>query len=196
MLNNTKQLLQSTRGRIASLIILIIFLSLVAWPIVSALQPARNTLCMFDQTALSLDADLRADAGCIVLRKNANNENELLTIISPLNRASIPGGQNRLAESASCTAIRETYEETGIAVTPVKLATVWENGFHIFECQIKPDAKDIATSPSGMHPLVSLIEVSEIHWLSPREFDLYQWRFPEQSVWLSQYIQRGATHDR
>jgi len=131
--------------------------------------------CNFDQSKIGIGPLIGANAGCVVII-----ENKLLVIESRLQRVSIPGGEARHGESAACTAIRETKEETGLNVTPLGLLKKWSNGFYLFECQ--PIDNDVKTS------ITQLIEVKAIHWLTINDFDHYRWRFKEQKDWLRAHL--------
>lgn len=111
----------------------------------------------------------------------------LLTIVAPSGKVSIPGGKAKRGESAACTAIRETYEETGLKVEPVKLARIWTNGFYIFECALT-EPLTLKEKGSVSQKMKTTAEVTEIVWLQTKNFDQRQWRYPLQSEWLQAYI--------
>ena len=131
--------------------------------------------CGFDQAMLGIENEIQANAGCIVIR-----DSKLLVIQSPTRKISIPGGSAQKDETAACTAIRETQEETGLEVTPTKLAKIWENGFYIFECD--------TTSRKIKRSIRQAIEVHATHWITTEEFDSYQWRYETQKKWLKSYL--------
>ena len=131
--------------------------------------------CSFDQTTLGLENNFRSNAGCVVIQGD-----QMLLIESPLSQLSVPGGTAERGETAACTAIRETREETGLEVQPKALLKIWENGFHLFECA--PASKPLETNISQP------AEVKAIRWLEAEEFDSYNWRFKNQKGWLKEYL--------
>ena len=115
-------------------------------------------------------------AGCLVIKAN-----KLLVIEDRRGRVSIPGGSVEAGESAACGAHRETWEETGLNVKPDRQLKVFENGFHLYRCQlIEPDQK--------IDPPMRF-EVRRAFWLSSQEFDRHTWRFPNQTPLLANWIE-------
>jgi len=116
-------------------------------------------------------------AGCFVVK-----EGKLLAhrITYGGRKFDLPGGQSNWREPASCTAHRETYEETGFEVTPTELLEggLHKGGFNLYRCELLRDAP----SKGPDH------EVSGVWWLSVREVrDMVrrgQWRFPEASRYV------------
>ncbi len=133
--------------------------------------------CDFDQRRIGLDLEVAGNAGCIVVESG-----KLLLVRSSSGQLSIPGGRANRQESAACTAIRETREETGLEVTPSGLATVWEaTGFYMFSC----DARRSDSQPlEALTRVTRKLEVDEILWLEPARFDAVEWRYPGQASWL------------
>ena len=140
--------------------------------------------CHYDQKILGLEADTMSDAGCIV-----RDEGAVLLIRSPKRLVSIPGGKSTGTETAVCTAIRETREETGLTVLPTALATVWDNGFHLFDCEIPSENAEGEEHDPGVN-LIRRIEVESIIWAEPSAFDEHRWRFPRQAAWLACHLTR------
>ena len=118
----------------------------------------------------SSDGDGRtaASAGCLVWEDDA-----ALLVQGWLGDWALPGGSVKPGESASCAAEREVFEETGISVTAVQLATVFDNGFHLFWCRAEANA-----SPRIHRPL----EVREVAWQQPDGLEDEQWRYPGQGA--------------
>lgn len=114
-------------------------------------------------------------AGCLAIR-----DGRLLVVQELSGRVNIPGGSGNPHEPAHCSAQRETWEETGLSVQPVKLIRVFDNGFHLFECVAEPG--QLPSRP----PFYA--EIRQAIWLSGSDFEQYQWRFPEQRDWLKQYL--------
>lgn len=136
----------------------------------------QNTTPPCSDNLTSEDNPLQKNAGCLVSQNNS-----LLVIMAPNGKVSIPGGHFESGETAKCTAQRETYEETGLSVSPIKLAKVWSNDFHIYHCDIKNNMK------TGTR---DIIEVKKIVWLNNNEFDNYEWRFPNQKQWLRNWLKQ------
>lgn len=149
---------------------------------------AESTLdCDFDQADLGIDQEIRGNAGCII-----HEASELLVIRSHNRKVSIPGGSTNDTESVACTAIRETWEETGLRVTPTELTMIWDESFYIFNCDPEgTDIDDIKAQTAIERPL----EVQSIVWVEPSNFDSYEWRFPRQATWLNCYLNAGAAED-
>lgn len=115
-------------------------------------------------------------AGCLAI-----HEGKLLVVQEMTGKVNIPGGSGNPDEPAHCSAHRETWEETGLNVEPVRLIKVFDNGFHLFECHA------ITTELAETPPFFA--EIRQALWLSDEDFNQYQWRFPEQMDWLKQYLE-------
>lgn len=116
-------------------------------------------------------------AGCIVI-----DNGRLLVIREMSGKISIPGGSGNSDETPRCSAHRETWEETGLNTVPEQLVRRFDNGFHLFHCNLHPDSGKI--DPEFTH------EVREAFWLGAEQFDRYEWRFPDQKGWLKKYLQK------
>lgn len=116
-------------------------------------------------------------AGCIVL-----NQNRLLVMEGMNGKISIPGGSGKHDETPRCSAHRETWEETGLDIRPQQLVRQFDNGFHLYRC-------DLHANSGSIDPPFKL-EVKRAFWLAPEAFDDHQWRFPEQKEWLRHYIRK------
>ena len=75
-------------------------------------------------------------------------------------RVTPPGGSVLSGESARCSAVRQTFEETGLKVKAGKLFGVWRNNFHLFQCQLV-DPKDLAKARSREVPKAARGDLSE-----------------------------------
>lgn len=115
-------------------------------------------------------------AGCIVVRHNS-----LLIVRDHTHKLSVPGGSVEAGENARCAAYRETWEETGLRVQPAELIRKFDNGFHLFHCVVKSES----TEPSPRQAY----EIEEAMWLEAAEFSRHQWRYAEQGLWLTQWLQ-------
>lgn len=118
-------------------------------------------------------------AGCLSIDRG-----KLLVIEEMSGKISTPGGSANPGEPAHCTAHRETWEETGLNVKPTRLIRVFDNGFHLFECQ----ADSAQTPPKAPFYL----EVKKVMWITIDDFDQFQWRFPEQKDWLKQQMLKSV----
>lgn len=146
--------------------------------IIAVFTPGCDTsgeYCNLDQTILGLERNLRSNAGCVVIHSD-----RMLLIESPLSELSVPGGTAKPVETAACTAIRETREETGLRVEPKVLLKIWENGFYLFGCTTVSTPVETSISQPA--------EVKTILWLEANEFDSYNWRFKKQKDWLKEYL--------
>ena len=120
---------------------------------------------------------IQANAGCLVFYNNA-----LLIVEDLEGKYSPPGGGKEKNEIAQCTAERETWEETGIAVRARNKLKEFDNGFILFSCDITD--LDNNSKPWRM-------EIKNTHWLKADELDEKNWRFPEQVPFLKQqYVQK------
>jgi len=118
-----------------------------------------------------------SSAGCLVLKQQ-----QLLMVIDHTGKLSVPGGGSDGVESPRCTAHRETWEETGVDIRPTALVGVFANGFHLFQCELH--------ATSGAIDPPRRMEIEQALWLSPEQFKLYSWRFPEERLWLEQWMRK------
>jgi 8-oxo-dGTP pyrophosphatase MutT (NUDIX family) len=141
-----------------------------AAPGCAVLQPR----CAAESTAT--DAIARS-ASCVVVV-----EGRLLAIRHRFGgKLGLPGGGAHRGEAPRCTAERETWEETGVAVRALEpVGPVQPHGI-VFHCE----PRDMNSLPRGIRPpLHALPEVLGIHWLQVDELQHDSWRFPAQLVWL------------
>lgn len=122
-----------------------------------------------------------ANAGCLITQGKS-----MLAIEQHTGKWGPPGGTSEPPEPAQCTAQRETWEETGFTVKATHLIHVFENGFHLFACDIVGDTR--INAPNDQ------IEVKNIDWLDSEKFDRYEWRFPNQVQQLKHYIEQKNHH--
>ena len=104
-------------------------------------------------------------AGCLVLY------DKKVLLVQAMGTWGPPGGTVRSGESSECSAERETWEETSVAVSVQSTAAVFQNGFHLYWCS--PVGKPL---PEVRAPL----EVSDVDFLSAQEFASLRWRYPNQ----------------
>lgn len=100
-------------------------------------------------------------AGCIIIvdgallvERVAGHGEESSGKVTP------PGGAVESGESARCSAVRQTYEETGLRVKAGKLFGVWRNNFHLFMCQLV-DPADIEKARTPDVPKAARGSVSQ-----------------------------------
>jgi len=117
-------------------------------------------------------------AGCLV-----TGEQGTLLVRDWRGRLALPGGSVERDESAHCGAERELFEETGLSVTAGALATVFDNGFHVFWCHADP-----AVEPRIQRPL----EIKEVGWWQPEQVPEVEWRYPGQGVAISELLANGT----
>ena len=113
-------------------------------------------------------------AGCLVLTREG-----VLLVESPRQQWGPPGGSVGAGEAAQCTAARETWEETGIAVSVGELARQFDNGFHLYWCM-----PNDTTSPYVRRPL----EVYGLGYFDPEDFTSVSWRYAGQGGILKNLI--------
>jgi 8-oxo-dGTP pyrophosphatase MutT (NUDIX family) len=124
--------------------------------------------------------ELGPSAGCLVF-----NDQQVLVVQGYSGKISFPGGSSDTGEKAFCTAIRETREETGLAVNASRVIKQFENGFWLYDCEVADHS--IAINPPFSFELV------DVFWLTPDDFEQYTWRYPSQRAWLKKRMQRLAS---
>jgi len=103
-------------------------------------------------------------------------------------RLGLPGGGAHTGEPARCTAERETWEETGIAVRALVPVGPTKSRGRYYWCEpLTPVAPRDRPNP----PLHSLPEVLGIHWLAPGMLSADDWRFPAELAWLPELVRSG-----
>ena len=113
--------------------------------------------------------ELKGNAGCLIQQGK-----KILLVTQNSGKLSLPGGTSNINESAQQTAIRETYEETQLLVSPVKLIKTFKNNFHLFECRIKK-------SPEVLQPLKSFEnEIKEVGFYDIHHLKPIDLRYPSQ----------------
>jgi len=115
------------------------------------------------------------NAGCVVMQGDA------LAMVQQRrdDSWSIPGGTEESGERAACTAARETHEETGLQVRPLKLLRVLDNGFHVYWCA--------AEGSTQLKP-IDWLEIKGAAWKRLPERDQLTWRFPAEKPLLEALI--------
>jgi len=132
------------------------------------------------QCPTQIESTPSISAGCLVIENN-----KLLIAQTHQGVVSIPGGSSNAGEPSHCAAHRETWEETGLDVTPTKLVRVFDNGFHLYRCRWQGVQKQSSA------PFV--LEIDKAFWIDSSQFSDYTWRFPEQAQWLLQKLNEDET---
>ena len=121
-----------------------------------------------EEPACSVEAGNLAapSAGCLVV-----NQGEVLLVKIMGGTYGPPGGSVDAGESAQCAAERETYEETGVIAQARDLAISFENGFHLYWCDLISGRDINITRP---------LEIKDADWFTSEEFLTLRWRYPNQ----------------
>ncbi|MEM9256649.1 MAG: NUDIX hydrolase [Pseudomonadota bacterium] len=107
-------------------------------------------------------------------------DGKLLVVQSWSGKISLPGGLSHRGEAAQCTALRETWEETGLLLQPTRRLPMSEGSFILYECE-----RGAQTPTPG--PRFSL-ENRRAMYISPNDFDRYEWRFANKLKRLRQLV--------
>lgn len=119
------------------------------------------------------EAEPVANAGCMV-----RVDDRLLVVRDRLSgRLGFPSGGAIPPEQAQCTALRETWEETGYPVQVERLLATLPGGFRLYQCTIPGPVQVRRDVP---RPPQALLEIVAIHWLDPADIAPQDWRFPAQ----------------
>ena len=119
-------------------------------------------------------ATVAASAGCLVLTPEG-----ALLVESPRQQWGPPGGTVDATEPAQCAAARETWEETGLAVTVDSLARRFENGFHLYWCAPRGSAIPRVRRP---------FEVHSVGYFAPEHFSRLSWRYAGQGEVIEKLV--------
>lgn len=112
--------------------------------------------------------EIHANGGCFI------KLNDRLLVIRQRfsGKISLPGGSKETGESVQCTAHRETWEEAGANVLVGSKLHVFNNNFHLFECILTEEAKNLSTNDQT--------EIKEVLWIEPKKTKKNDWRFSNQ----------------
>lgn len=135
------------------------------------------------------NAKAKGNAGCLI-----QGDNGWLLIQQHSGKWSIPGGTANWSETASCTAARETQEETGLSVNVGALLGQWKNGFYIYQCTLMSSNEQQIYSPPNT--LTGKGEVTKVAWRDPNTLTSQDWRYPKQWSWLLALSQTHTQHDK
>jgi 8-oxo-dGTP pyrophosphatase MutT (NUDIX family) len=131
------------------------------------------------------------NAGCLIIQDTKVILIEGAFSIDDLGRSGkilFPGGTKKPNEYSACTAARETFEETGIAVNIIDIVGVTDNGFIVFECtpvnKITPESLKYRKR----------FETRKVHLLTLDELNessiLKRFRHKDDKNFITQYITR------
>jgi len=111
-------------------------------------------------------------AGCLI-----RHEGRMLAVRQRgSGKLGFPAGFTRPMENAQCTAHRETFEETGLAVIVHGLVRQFGNGFALYRCELSdPGPAQVDELPV---PASGRSEVSQVLWVDPMSTEASDWRFP------------------
>jgi len=115
-----------------------------------------------------------ASAGCLV-----QSDEGTLLVRDWRGKLALPGGSVAHDESAHCGAEREVFEEAGLTVVAGPLATVFDNGFHLFRCYADPDAEPHILRPA---------EIKEAGWWRPERVPDAEWRYSGQGAVIAELL--------
>lgn len=122
------------------------------------------------------------NAGCLILQQD-----KLLMVQQRSNgHWALPGGTAAAGETASCTAERETLEETGLDVTAQFRILTLDNGFHLYRCYVNGD------SPVGP---IDAMEIVRWDWLDIKQRKQLPWRFEEQRGLIDGLVREQQQRD-
>lgn len=116
---------------------------------------------------------INTNAGCLIQR----DDTILFVKLFHGGKITIPGGTAKKGESSSCTAHRETYEETGLNVKVVRKIITAQNGFEIFLCETSENL-----NPKYKKPF----EVKSIFFADPKKTRRY--KYPTQLNQIIEYL--------
>ena len=89
-------------------------------------------------------------AGCIILVDGKLLVERVAGHGEAAGKVTPPGGSVDSGESARCSAVRQTYEETGLRVKAGKLFGVWRNNYHLFMCTFVDPADEAKAREPGV----------------------------------------------
>ena len=121
------------------------------------------------------------NAGCLIV----NKKNEVLVVEqTKTKQLTVPAGGFEFNETASCTAFRETFEESGQHVSVKDLVLYDEkNNFYLFNCEITKNSN--LRVAKGFEN-----EISNVMWVNIENIPLSKWRFPNEITQIKKEIKR------
>ena len=132
----------------------------------------------------ALHYEMEGNAGCMII-----SDGKMLVVRDKKSgKLGFPAGAAVKTEKATCTAYRETLEETGNQVIVRSLLAYFkEENFFLFDCQLRSPVK--TTVPAGVAD-----EIDFIYWLSPIDLKSADWRFSEQFETVIRIFKYQSNH--
>ena len=119
-------------------------------------------------------SDTAPSAGCLVWDARGT-----LLVKSWSGEWALPGGSVNASESSRCGAEREVFEETGLTARTGDLAIVFDNGFHLYWCEV----------PASVEPRIHRpLEVADVIWWNLEALPDGTWRYPGQGAMIRELI--------
>ncbi|WP_062261073.1 NUDIX hydrolase [Endozoicomonas arenosclerae] len=123
-----------------------------------------------------------ANAGCLITQ-----DGKVAVVTQRLNgKYNLPGGTSDSDETSSCTAMRETAEETGHQVSVGELLQEFDNGFRLYACT--------SENPTEAFAPTNTYEIASVQWLKPEQIHPDQWRFPKHFERQMELIQQQTAN--
>ncbi|MGI9283681.1 MAG: NUDIX hydrolase [Endozoicomonas sp.] len=124
-----------------------------------------------------------ANAGCLM-----THDGKVAIVTQRLSgQYNLPGGASDNSETSSCTAMRETEEETGHQVTVEELLKEFDNGFRLYACT--------SNEPTKAFTPANTFEISSVQWLNSEQINPDQWRFPKHFEKQMELIQQQMANE-
>ena len=150
----------------------------IAGLLLAACSPAPD--CRIDSVHIE---QVYANAGCMI-----RQDERLLVVRHHNGRLGFPAGTSVAGETAQCTAHRETWEETGLAVEVGQLLHVFDNGFRLYHCRLSEPYPDHGEELSP--PWQAWREIDAVLWMPAAEIKADQWRYPQQWPQVEQLFEQ------
>ncbi len=104
----------------------------------------------------------------------------------------LPGGTGHPGEVGQCTAHRETWEETGLAVTVGAFRARLSTDFLVYDCE--PEGP-LTSERVPELPESSRGEVVGLEWVDVAQVQPERWRFPQQLAEVRALMSGGPLPD-
>lgn len=125
---------------------------------------------------LQLIQNTIAHGGCYIKRGNQ----VLMVQVNSNLKWGVPGGHRDNNENSKLTAIRETYEETGYRVLPIRPLHTFRSSFVLYKCIII----------GGHRGIIDRHEIHNNKWMTRNDLynHKYSWRFQEELPYYRKWI--------
>lgn len=111
------------------------------------------------------------NSACLIIE-----DEKFLTVLNKSTKAwDFPGGTAIKNEKPHCVAQRETLEEIGIHVSPIKKIHEYNNGFSLFLCELEQNTYQ----ENYTVPVFAMLEIKAIKWQTLEAINKSSWRFPK-----------------